>query len=229
MTVPHHEEMPVRAGYAAWAPWYDADGNPLTALEEPAMWGRFGPLEGRIALDLGCGTGRHTAALARAGATVAALDFTPEMMDIGRAKLRDLPVVWAQHRLPDPLPFRPDSFDIAVMGLVAEHIEALDSVLAEVLRVVRPGGACLVSALHPDRTAEGQRARFIDPETGVRRPIATIHRTLDQYREIAARAGWAADGEASLVVPPELAEALPRARPYVGRPLGWVGRWVKPG
>ena len=228
MSATDPEEMPVQAGYAAWAPWYDADGNPLTALEEPAMWTRFGLLKGRAALDLGCGTGRHTIALARAGADVVALDFTPEMMAVGRAKLQDWPVRWVVHRLPEPLPFPDASFDLVVMGLVAEHVAELDSVLAEALRVARPGGRLLLSELHPDRTAEGQKARFIDPETGLRRPIATIHRTLDEYRAIASQSGWVAEGEAELIVPPELAEALPRALPYVGRPLGWVGEWVKP-
>ena len=80
------DELPVREGYAAWAACYDDDGNPLLALEGPAMRRWFGPLEGRRALDLGCGTGRHTVALVAAGARVAALDFTPEMIDRGRRK-----------------------------------------------------------------------------------------------------------------------------------------------
>ena len=50
-------------------------------------------------------------------------------------------------------------------------------------------GRCLLSALHPDRTAQGQRARFIDPRTGVRRHILTIHRTIEEYLAIAAASG----------------------------------------
>src|SRR4051812_13535721 len=38
------DELPVREGYAAWAPCYDDDGNPLTALEGPAIRGWFGPI-----------------------------------------------------------------------------------------------------------------------------------------------------------------------------------------
>ncbi len=55
--------LPVREGYAAWASCYDDDGNPLIPLEEPEVQRWFGPLTGRRALDLGCGTGRHTRAL----------------------------------------------------------------------------------------------------------------------------------------------------------------------
>ncbi len=222
------DELPVREGYAAWASCYDDDGNPLTALEGPAVRAWFGPLEGRRALDLGCGTGRHALALAEAGAWVAALDLTPEMLARGRAKAEQAgrTVHWVRHALPDPLPFPANTFDLAVLGLVAEHLADLAAALAETARVLRPGGRCILSALHPDRTAEGQRARFIDPETGRRRPIRTYHRTTAEYRESAAAASFTLLGEATLVVPPALAEELPRARPYIGRALGWVACWV---
>jgi hypothetical protein len=92
-----------------------------------------------------------------------------------------------------------------------------------------PAPSHSASALHPDRTAEGQRARFIDPQTGRRRPIATIHRTVADYLAAARAAGLRLEGEQALVVPPELAERLPRAAPYVGRNLGWVACWCRPG
>src|SRR5438309_2254025 len=155
------DELPVREGYAAWSSCYDDDGNPLIALEGPAMWQWFGPLQGRRALDLGCGTGRHTEALVAAGADVVALDLTPEMMARARQKsrLQDAAmarhVLWVRHALPQALPFPDNSFALAVLGLVAEHLSdaALRAALAEVARVLVPGGRCLLSALHPDRTA----------------------------------------------------------------------------
>jgi hypothetical protein len=98
-----------------------------------------------------------------------------------------------------------------------------------VVRVLAPGGRCLLSALHPDRTAEGQRARYIDPETGLRRPIRTFHRTAADYRAAAEDAGLVLTGERVLTVSPGLAERFPRARPYIGRALGWVAGWTKRG
>ena len=220
--------LPVQAGYAAWAPLYDDDGNPLTALEGPAVRAWFGPVRGRRVVDIGCGTGRHTEALLEAGAAqVAALDLTPEMMQRARARLAGRPVVWARHALPAPLPFRDGAFDVAVLGLVAEHVADLGRALREVARVLAPGGRCVLSALHPDRSAEGQTARFIDPATGERRPIVGYHRTVADYLDAGRAAGFVPDGERSLAVPPALAESLPRARPYVGRNLGWVVRWVR--
>jgi len=222
------EELSVRDGYAAWAACYDGDGNPLVALEGPAMRALFGPVAGRRVLDLGCGTGRHTLALAQAGALVTAVDQSPEMIARARPKLRGYQVEWVLHALPDLLSLPDAAFELAVLGLVAEHVADLPGLLAEVARVLRPGGRCLLSALHPERTAAGQRARFIDPQTGVRRPITTYHRTLDDYRAAAAGAGLAPVAERTLVVTAELADQLPRARRYVGLSLGWVGCWARP-
>ncbi len=219
------EELGVLEGYAAWAPHYDDDGNPLIAIEGPLLREWFGPLEGRRVLDLGCGTGRHALPLVAAGATVAALDGSAEMLARARHKLRGYPIDWLRHRLPDPLPFPDATFELTVMGLIVEHIEPLGPVLREVARAARPSGRLLISALHPERTSGGQKARFIDPATGRRRQIATIHRTLDEYRAIAGSAGWALVEERDLIVPAALAAELPRAAPYVGLALGWASHW----
>ena len=222
------EELSPREGYAAWAACYDEDGNPLIALEGAAVERLFGEVAGQPVLDVGCGTGRHTLALATAGARVTALDQCPEMLSRAQVKLRGHEVQWLVHALPAPLLFPAGSFVLAVLGLVAEHVADLAGLLGEVARVLRPGGRCLLSALHPERTAEGQRARFIVPETGQRQPIRTYHRSIDEYHAAAARAGLIRVTEETLIVPPELAQTLPRAAPYVGMALGWVACWSKP-
>jgi SAM-dependent methyltransferase len=223
------EELSAREGYAAWATFYDDDGNPLLPLEGAAMRALFGPIAGQRVLDLGCGTGRHTLDLARAGARVTALDQSPEMIAQAQPKLTGYPVDWVLHALPDLLPFPKETFALVVSGLVVEHVPDLPGLLREVARVLVPGGRCLLSALHPDRTAEGQRARFIDPQTGVRRPIATFHRSFADYHAAISTAGLVQITAQTLVVSAELAQSFPRAQRYVGRPLGWVAALAKPG
>ena len=219
------DELSPREGYAAWSSSYDDDGNPLIAMEGPAVENFVGKVQGARVLEVGCGTGRHTRALAERGARVVALDQSPEMMAVARHKLAGAPVEWVRHVLPDSLPFGDETFDLVVMGLVAEHIRALATVMRELRRVSRPEGRCILSMLHPDSTSQGQRARFIDPETGIRRPIATVHRELAETRAIAEQAGWRLIAETTLIVPESLAQTHPRAAKYVGMALGWVGCW----
>lgn len=228
MTDTSEIELSPRQGYAAWADQYDSDGNPLIALEGPAMAARYGPVEGRTVLDLGCGTGRHALELVRRGARVVALDGSPEMLAQARAKDSEGTINWVLHELLDPLRFPDSTFDLVVLGLVAEHLERLAPVLTEVARVLRPGGRCLLSALHPDRTAEGQRARFIDPDSGERRHILTVHREEADYLAAGRAAGLIVEEALTLTVSSELARSLPRAARYAGQRLGWMAAWTKP-
>lgn len=220
--------LPVQEGYAAWASLYDHDGNPLTALEGPVVRSYLGSIAGRLVLDLGCGTGRHTAAILDAGASAIALDLTPEMLHLARARLAGRPAHFLRHGFPTPLPFRGETFELVVLGLVAEHVESLAPAIAEVARVLNPGGRCILSALHPERTAEGQTARFIDPVTGLRRRIQTFHRSEADYLAAAESVGLVVDALTTLVVPSALADEFPRAAPYIGQNLGWVACWSKP-
>jgi len=220
------DPLPVVAGYEAWAPLYDHDGNPLIPLEGPAVQRLAGAVEGRLALDYGCGTGRHALALAARGARVVGVDGTKGM--IRRARRKAPEIAWLLWSFPGRLPFGAERFDLAVMGLVAEHLIELDQALLDLRRVLKPEGRLILSSLHPDRLLEGQQARFIDPLTGQRRPIATVPRSVSDYLKAGSAAGLELEIEESLIAGPDLAARFPRAERYVGRPLGWVARWARP-
>jgi malonyl-CoA O-methyltransferase len=150
------------------------------------------------------------------------------MLAVARQRTANRLVEFFQHSLPDPFPFADDAFDLIVSGLVVEHVVDLEAVLRECVRVLKPSGRCLVTALHPDRTATGQRARFIDPLTGLRTPIATIHRTESEYLAAAKAAGFHVEESRTLIGTEELTATSPRAVKYIGLPLGWMGVFVKP-
>jgi SAM-dependent methyltransferase len=232
-------ELPVLDGYAAWASRYDEEDNPLAFIEGPAILDACGNVAGLSVLDVGCGTGRHSIPLIQAGARVVGIDFSPEMLAIARRRVEERQMLesprtavrglgeFHQHSLPDPFPFADQSFDLVIMGLVIEHVAELDAVMRETYRVLKLGGRCLVSALHPERTAAGQRARFLDPTTGLRTPIATIHRTEEEYLSPARSAGFIIDESKTLFGTAELASNSPRGAKYVGMPLGWLGAFHK--
>lgn len=125
---------------------YDHD-NPLLAVERPETEARLPELAGRDVLDLGAGHG-HYARLGRArGARcVVALDLCASMLAgaPGPALAADA----------DSLPLRADAFDVVIAALVLSYVDR-PRTLAEVARVLRPGGVLLVSDLHAGGVARG--------------------------------------------------------------------------
>ncbi|MET8981155.1 class I SAM-dependent methyltransferase [Streptomyces sp. NPDC004539] len=132
--------------FAAWAT--DSVYNAHT--DRPAMLELAGDVRGRDVLDLGCGAGHLLAELlARGAATAMGVDGSASLLSAASARLGDRAVL-RRHDLEEPLSFLDDeTWDLVVMALVHHHIEARGQLLAEIRRVLRPGGRLLVSTTHP--------------------------------------------------------------------------------
>ena len=101
----------------------------------------------RSVLDVGCGDGQIARLLAGDPAvTVTGID--PTWNQIRVAAARGGGAAYARAAA-DGLPFADASFDAAVACLVFEHIDAVDAAIAEVARVVRPGGRFSFFLNHP--------------------------------------------------------------------------------
>lgn len=212
-------EVAVRAGYDRWAAVYDHDGNPLQALEEPFMRNALVEVRGRSVLELGCGTGRHTAWLVQGGADVTALDFSEGMLAKARARRGVAAVRFLVHDLGQPLPFADNEFDIAVSGLVLEHLRDLNLFFGEARRVLKPGGRAIISAMHPAMMLRGTQAQFTDPGSGeLIRPGSFPHQISD-YAMSAIRAGFQLEHLTEHVVDEVLAQTHARATKYLGWPM----------
>jgi malonyl-CoA O-methyltransferase len=210
---------PTRDGYDRWAPIYDHDANPLQALEEPHVRELVGDVRGLSVLDLGCGTGRHSLWLAARGADVTAVDFSEGMLAEARRKPGADAVRFLVHDLHEPLPFADAAFDRVVSGLVLEHLQDLGGFFREAHRVLRPGGAAVISGMHPAMMLRGTQAQFTDPATGeVVRPTSLPHQ-LSDFVMAAVRAGFRLDHIAEYAPDTAFAERFPRAAKYVGWPM----------
>ncbi|HZT15341.1 MAG TPA: class I SAM-dependent methyltransferase [Gaiellaceae bacterium] len=109
----------------------------------------FDELAGRDVLEVGCGTGVHARLLAAAGARVAAVDLTPTAVELTRRRL-ELAGLEADVREADAeaLPYEDASFDYVWSWGVVHHSERTERVLAEMARVLRPGGRIGLMVYH---------------------------------------------------------------------------------
>jgi SAM-dependent methyltransferase len=150
-------ESEPRAGYAIWAASYDDPVNPIVALEQPAVWALIHRLPPRRALDAACGTGRHAARLVMLGHEVDGIDLTPEMLARARVNVPD-----ASFRESDlrSIPSADGAYELVVCGLALAHLPELADAVAELSRVLAPGGRLIVSVLHPFLAALGWQAPF---------------------------------------------------------------------
>ena len=131
-----------REGYALWAPTYDEPGNQLLEIEQPIVREILDGFPIGVALDAACGTARHTAYLASVGHEVIGVDSSPEMLARAREKVPG--GEFHEAELHD-LPLADDSVDLVVCAIALSHVPELEPVLAEFVRVLRPGGSLVIS------------------------------------------------------------------------------------
>jgi ubiquinone/menaquinone biosynthesis C-methylase UbiE len=110
---------------------------------------RLGLSTGTPVLEIGCGPGMMTTALARTGVTVWAIDSLPEMVErtnaiTEHAGLRSR--AFAQLGRVDKVPFPDAAFELVVLIGVSEWLESLTQPLREIFRVLKPGGHLIISA-----------------------------------------------------------------------------------
>lgn len=143
---------------AASANNYDSFAEAYTAETEanlvngyytrPAVLDLAGDVAGRRILDAGCGSGPLSAALRDRGAVVTGLDSSAGMLELARRRLGP----GADLRLADlgsPLPFEGGTFDDVVAALVLHYLQDWSAPLAELRRVLKPGGRLIVAVDHP--------------------------------------------------------------------------------
>jgi demethylmenaquinone methyltransferase/2-methoxy-6-polyprenyl-1,4-benzoquinol methylase len=136
-TLPANE---VRTMFDRIAPVYDVMNRVMTAGLD-LRWRRLTAeavvRPGDRVLDGCCGTGDLAVACVRLGGKVTGLDFSPRMLE--RARRKSSAVTWVEGDLL-ALPFEDGSFDAATVGFGVRNVADLERGLAELARVLVPGG-----------------------------------------------------------------------------------------
>jgi len=141
-----------RAFFAGAAPAWDALKTEMygTAFSRHAM---LALLPGGLTVaDLGCGTGEHAAMLARHVASVIAVDNSPEMLEAARSRTAGLDHVDVRRGELDALPIDDAACDAALLTLALTYVDQPGPAIAEMRRVLRPGGqAVVIDLMRHDR------------------------------------------------------------------------------
>jgi ubiquinone/menaquinone biosynthesis methyltransferase len=139
---------------------------------------------GQRALDLACGTGDITFALGALGARAIGLDITHRMVELARSKAapRDAPAFLVGDMM--ALPFPDATFDVVTTGYGIRNVPLIAPALAEIRRVLRPGGVLL--SLDFNRPSnKAVRAVYLGYLTIVGSALGfVLHRDPDTYRYI---------------------------------------------
>lgn len=135
-----------RAGWSLFAPLQTFTTMPAARLVKHAQ-----VRPGQRLLDVACGTGVVSITAARVGARVTALDLTPALLEVARANMQTagVEIDWHEGDV-EKLPFDDATFDVVTSQFGHMFAPRPDVAIAEMLRVLVPGGTIAFSTWPPE-------------------------------------------------------------------------------
>lgn len=152
-------------------------------VSEAEVYSRLLPLDGARIIELGCGAAAHTRAIAESGrpASILACEVDTIQHEKNLA-ITDLPTVSFAHAGAQAIPAEDGSADIVMMFKSLHHVplEAMDSAMQEIRRVLRPGGLAYIS--EPVYAGDfNEVLRMFHDEKAVREAaFATVRKAIEQ-------------------------------------------------
>jgi malonyl-CoA O-methyltransferase len=126
-------------------------------------------------IEIGCGTGKNTLLLSEIAEKVYAIDFSAQMIDKAKEKVRSDNVIFITGDITKQWNFDNESADLITCNLVLEHIEDLSKVFSEAFRVLVKGGYLFICELHPFRQYQGTQANFQQNQEIIKIPAFMHH------------------------------------------------------
>ncbi|WP_115944944.1 MULTISPECIES: class I SAM-dependent methyltransferase [Amycolatopsis] len=218
-----HREVAAHEATAANLAWWDADADDYQAAhgeflgDADFVWcpegvreadaRLLGDVRGRRVAEIGCGQAACSRWLATAGAHPVGLDLSAGMLRHARAAAArtgiGVPLIQATA---ERLPLADGSMDAACSAFGAlPFVASIETVFAEVRRVLRPGGPWVFAVTHPIRwifpddpgpaglTASQpyfDRTPYVEVDAGSRATYVEYHRTVGDYVRALAATGF---------------------------------------
>lgn len=195
--------------------------DPATA----ALLDLAGDVRGRRLLEVACGQGRVARELARRGAALTGLDISAALLDKARAgeAAEPLGIQYLHADVTSRGVLEGQVFDGVVCNYGLSDIDDLDGLLANVARLLRPGGWFVFSLLHPCFPGWGNDAPsswppdqgyyregwWLASNTGYRGRVGSSHRMISTYLNSLAAHGLALDRAAEPPPGPEMEQRCP--------------------
>ena len=132
---------------------------------------------GMTILEIGCGTGYFTRELTRRGADIVAIDVSPDLLEIAKAKY-SAPNVRYEIQNACALTYNDSMFDSVVGSSILHHLE-IEEALREIYRVLKPGGTIYFT-----------EPNMLNPQIAMQKNIPWIKRRLGDSPDETAFFRW---------------------------------------
>jgi SAM-dependent methyltransferase len=155
--------------------WESPAGKLRWARRVKMLSKHLGP--GVTVLELGCGTGYFTRALARSGADIVAIDVSPDLLKIARANC-SAPNVRYEIQNAYEMSYSDAVFDFIVGSSVLHHLE-IEAALREIYRVLKPGGTICFT-----------EPNMLNPQIAIQKNVPWVKRKLGDSPDETAFFRW---------------------------------------
>lgn len=201
------------SSYDSIADWYAAWVEEESWAHPTLLYSLFsltGDVSGSHILDLGCGEGYFSRAVAKNGAEVTGVDISESMLSLARSRSEaSLPVAYVKDDAQSLKTMRDNEFDGAICMLALMDIPDLSATFRAVHRVVAPNGWLVIGTTHP--CFDGPHASWSEDDQGnhrivtnylseghwfshyapgIRGRVGAWHRTMSTYLNTAREEGW---------------------------------------